>query len=140
MRRRALAVAALAAAMVAAYAVSALGSSDRTSPSTQSSERVTVRMGGAPPNFVFQGVPKTIKSGSVRFTFRNTSTQPSGVQHNFTVIRTFGQARPFRSQTLASGKSQNLTVNLRPGTYIATCTIGNGFHAVNRMLSAFTVE
>ncbi|MEA2227467.1 MAG: hypothetical protein QOF04_1097 [Solirubrobacteraceae bacterium] len=136
MRRRALVVAALAATMVAAYAVSALGSS---SPSRQSSNRVTVNMTGDPPNFVFRGVPKTIKAGTVRFTFRNTSTKPSGVQHNFTVIQTLGGGRPFKSQTLASGKSQTLNVTLQKGaTYIAVCTVGNGFHAANRMLTAFT--
>jgi plastocyanin len=133
-------VVALAALLVTAYAVSAMGSSDKASPARQASNRVTVNMTGAPPNFAFQGVPKTVKAGSVRFTFRNSSTQPSGVQHNFTVIRTFGQARPFKSQTLASGKSQNLTVNLRPGVYVAICTVGNGFHAANRMLAAFTVQ
>lgn len=134
MRRRVVAVVALAAVLVAALTVTAMG---RTA---QSSSAVTVGMGGAPPNFKFTGLPRQLKAGTVKFTFRNTSTKPSGVLHNFTVVRTYGQAKAFKSNTLASGKSQTLNVNLRPGTYIAICTIGNGFHAANRMVTAFTVQ
>jgi hypothetical protein len=132
MKRRAFAVLALAAMLVGVLAVTALGRGD------QSSNRVTVRMGGAPPNFTFAGVPEQIKKGTVRFTFRNTSS--GQVQHNFTVIRTYGGARAFKSNTLAAGKSQSLNVNLRAGTYIAICTVGNGFHAAHRMVTAFQVQ
>jgi uncharacterized cupredoxin-like copper-binding protein len=134
MKRRALAVTSLAAVLAVAFAVTAMG---RTA---QSSSSVSVNMGGAPPNFSFKGVPAQLKAGTVKFTFKNTSTKPTGVQHNFTVVRTFGQAKAFKSQTLASGKSQSLNVNLKPGTYVAICTIGNGFHAANRMVTAFTVQ
>jgi hypothetical protein len=97
-------------------------------------------MGGAPPNFTFKGVPKSIKAGTVKFTFKNTSTKPSGVQHNFTVVATLGGGKKFKSATLASGKSQTLSVNLTAGTYIAVCTVGNGFHAANHMTTAFQVQ
>jgi len=134
MRRRALAAISLAAVLAGAFAVTAVG---RTA---QSSNGVSVNMTGAPPNFRFTGVPKTINAGTVQFRFRNSSTQPAGVRHNFTVVRTFGQARAFHSRTLTSGQTQTLSVNLRPGVYVAICTIGNGFHAANRMLTAFTVQ
>ncbi|MEA2318019.1 MAG: hypothetical protein QOD44_2208 [Solirubrobacteraceae bacterium] len=134
MRRRALAAISLAAVLAVGFAVTAVG---RTA---QSSSSVKINMTGAPPNFQFTGVPRQIKAGTVKFTFRNTSTQPSGVQHNFTVVKTFGQAKAFKSASLASGKSQTLSVNLKPGTYVAICTIGNGFHAANRMTTAFVVQ
>jgi uncharacterized cupredoxin-like copper-binding protein len=134
MRRRALAAISLAAVMAVAFAVTAVG---RTA---QSSSSVRVTMGGAPPNFTFTGVPRSIKAGTVRFTFRNTSTQPSGVQHNFTVVANLNGGKKFKSRTLASGRSQTLNVSLTPGTYVAVCTIGNGFHAANRMTTSFVVQ
>ena len=89
--------------------------------------------------FKFSGVPKSIKSGRVTFRFRNTSASP--IQHNFTIVRTFGQARAFRSGNVAPGASKSLTVgNLRPGVYVAVCTVFNGFHALNGMVSTFQVQ
>ena len=132
MKRRAFAVLALAAMLVGVLAVTALGRGD------QASSNVTVRMGGAPPNFSFAGVPEQLKKGTVKFTFRNTSR--GQVQHNFTVVRTIGGAKAFKSRTLAAGKSQSLNVNLTAGTYIAICTVGNGFHAAHRMVTAFQVQ
>jgi hypothetical protein len=133
MKRRAFAVLALAAMLVGVLAVTALGRGDQAT-----SGPVTVRMGGNPPNFSFGGVPTDLKAGRVRFTFRNTSS--GQVQHNFTVIRTFGGGKAFKSRTLAAGKSQTLNVNLTKGTYIAICTVNNGFHAAHRMVSAFQVQ
>jgi hypothetical protein len=105
----------------------------------QSSRPVTIRMAGDQNSgFRFQGVPRNLSAGTVKFTFRNTSSGP--IQHNFTVVRTFGQARRFASPTVAAGKSATRSVNLRPGTYVALCTVFNGGHAANGMLVAFQVR
>lgn len=134
MKRRAAAVLALAVVLVVAYAVSAVGR-----PS-QSSRTVRVAMSGSPNSgFKFTGVPRSINSGRVTFRFRNTSASP--IQHNFTVVRTFGRARAFRSGNVAPGATKTLTVsNLRPGVYVAICTVFNGQHALNGMISAFQVR
>jgi uncharacterized cupredoxin-like copper-binding protein len=133
MKRRAFAVLALAAVLVGVFAVSAIGRGD------QASRSVTIRMSGNPNSgFRFTGVPRNLSAGTVRFTFRNTSAAP--IQHNFTVVRTFGQARRFASPTIAPGQSATRSVNLRPGTYVALCTVFNGGHAANGMLVAFQVR
>jgi hypothetical protein len=133
MKRRAFAVLALAGVLIAAASIAAFA---RT---TQSSSRVAIGMSGDQnKGFKFTGVPKTLKAGRVRFTFRNTSSGP--IRHNFTVVKTFGGARPFTSHTVAAGKSRSATVNLRKGTYIALCTIFNGLHAAHGMLVAFQVQ
>jgi uncharacterized cupredoxin-like copper-binding protein len=136
MKRRAFAVLALAALLVGAFAATAaFGRGD------QASRSVTIRMGGSPTTgFKFQGVPKNnqLSAGTVRFTYRNTST--GQIQHNFTVVRTYGQARRFASPTLAPGRSASRNVNLRAGTYVALCTVFNGGHAANGMLVAFQVK
>jgi uncharacterized cupredoxin-like copper-binding protein len=134
MKRRAVAVVALATVLVVAYAVSALGRGD------QASGTVRVNMSGNQNSgFRFTGVPRSINNGRVTFRFRNTSAAP--IQHNFTVVRTFGQARAFRSGNVAPGASKSLTVsNLRPGVYVAVCTVFNGQHALNGMISTFQVQ
>jgi hypothetical protein len=132
MKRRAFGAVALATVLVGASAATALGGT------SQSSRSVSIRLAGNPPNFSFRGVPQAIDAGRVSFRFRNTS--PDGVSHNFRVVRTLGGGRRFASRTLQSGQSETRTVNLTKGTYIALCTIGNGFHASNGMLVAFTVE
>jgi uncharacterized cupredoxin-like copper-binding protein len=133
MKRRAFAVLALAGVLITAASIAAFA---RT---TQSSGPVTIGMSGDQnTGFKFTGVPKTLKAGRVRFTFRNQSA--NGIRHNFTVVKTYGGARPFTSHTVAAGKSRTATVNLRKGTYIALCTIFNGGHAANGMLVAFQVQ
>src|ERR1700745_3325052 len=133
MRRRAFAVLALAGVLVVAASIAAFA---RT---TQSSSPVTIGMSGDQNSgFKFSGVPKTLKAGNVRFTFRNTSTGP--IRHNFTVVKTFGGAKPFTSHTVAAGKSRTAAINLKKGTYIALCTIFNGQHAAHGMLVAFQVQ
>ena len=133
MKRRAFAVVALAAMLVGVLAVTAFGQGD------QASRSVTIRMSGNQnTGFRFQGLPNNLSAGTVRFTFRNTSTGP--IQHNFTVVRTFGGARRFASPTVAAGRSATRSVNLRAGTYVALCTVFNGGHAANGMLVAFQVR
>jgi uncharacterized cupredoxin-like copper-binding protein len=133
MRRRAFAVLALAGVLVIAVSIAAFA---RTA---QSSGPVTIGMSGDQnTGFKFTGVPKTLKAGRVRFTFRNQSA--NGIRHNFTVVQTYGGAKPFTSHTVAAGKSRAATINLRKGTYVALCTIFNGGHAANGMLVAFQVQ
>jgi len=132
MKRRAGVVAAVATVLAGTVATTASGGT------SQSSERVTIGMAGSPPNFRFTGVSKTMEAGRVTFRFRNTSRQ--GIRHNFTIVDTLGGGRAFRSRTLDGGQSETKSVNLTAGTYIALCTIGDGFHAANGMLRAFTVE
>jgi uncharacterized cupredoxin-like copper-binding protein len=133
MKRRAVVAVALAAVLIAAVAVSAFGLT------TQASSSATIGMGGDQnTGFKFTGVPRNLKAGRVRFTFRNTSAGP--IRHNFTVVKTFGGAKAFTSHTVAGGKSRTATINLRKGTYVALCTIFNGGHAANGMLVAFQVQ
>jgi hypothetical protein len=132
-KRKASAALVLAVVLTAVLAVTALGRGDQSAPKS-----VTVRMGGSPPNFRFGGVPEQVAKGNVKFTFRNTST--GQVAHNFTVVSTLGGGKRFKSQTLAAGKSQTLSVNLPAGTYIAVCTVGNGFHAAHHMVTSFQVQ
>ena len=132
MKRRAVVVLPLAAVLIVALAVTAFG---RTSQSTASA---TIGMSGdLKSGFKFTGVPKNLKAGKVKFTFRNTST---GIKHNFTVVKTFGVAKAFTSHTIAGGKSRTATITLGKGTYVALCTIFNGGHAANGMLTAFQVQ
>jgi hypothetical protein len=136
MTRKAFAVLALAALLVGVFAVTALGREDQAATSAN------INMTGAPPNFSFRGVPTNLKAGNVRFTVRNTSTRPNGVQHNFTVFRNAGTrwTRAFASRTLPSGGRQTFSRRLSAGTYVAICTVGQGFHAAHRMVSAFQVQ
>jgi plastocyanin len=96
---------------------------------TRRRQTVTMR------EFRFVGVPSNLRSGRTTFTFRNTGQNP----HNFTVVAALGGGRSFRSATVAPGSSQRETVNLRAGTYLAICTVGNGFHLERGMLKVFTV-
>jgi hypothetical protein len=139
MRRKAFAVLALAALLVAVFAVTALGRGD------QAASSATVNMSGAPPNFRFSNIPQTFEAGTVRFSLRNTSS--GQIRHNFTVYRMTGNSpsslrmsRSFASRDLTPGQRQTLSRNMRAGFYVAICTIGNGFHAANRMTTAFQVE
>jgi hypothetical protein len=135
MKRKAFAVLALAALLVGVVAVTALGRGDQAATSAN------VNMRGAPPNFSFQGVPKDFRAGTVRFTVRNTSS--GQVRHNFIVYRLSSNGsrmtRVFGSRTLPAGERQTFSRRLGAGTYIALCTVGNGFHAAHRMVSAFQV-
>jgi hypothetical protein len=133
MKRKASAVLALAASLVGVLAVTALGRGDQAATSAN------INMRGAPPNFSFQGVPTDFRAGTVRFTVRNTSR--GQIRHNFIVYRLSGNrmTRVFGSRTLAAGGRQTLSRNLRAGTYVAICSVGQGFHAAHRMTTAFQV-
>jgi plastocyanin len=84
--------------------------------------------------FRFQ-MPDNLDAGSTRITFRNAGE----FQHNFTVVAALGGGRAFRSATIEGGERQRKTVNLRPGAYIAICTVFNGGHLAQGMQTEFTV-
>jgi len=142
MKRKAFAVFALASLLAGAFAVtSAFGRGDQASPASSA----TVNMSGAPPSFRFSQIPQTFRAGTVRFALRNSSS--GQVRHNFTVYRVSGQSpaslrltRSFASRDLAAGQRQTLSRRLNAGFYVAVCTIGNGFHAANRMTTSFQVQ
>ncbi len=123
-RRMLVAVGVAAVAVPGAYAALA------PAAETQGANRRTVRM----QDFEFR-MAANLQAGRTRFTFRNTGEFP----HNFTVVAALGGARKFRSTTIAPGKRQVKTVNLRPGAYVAICTVFNGGHLGQGMYRQFTV-
>jgi plastocyanin len=84
--------------------------------------------------FRFIGLKKNYEPGMYTFTFRNTGQFP----HNLTVLYV-SQGKKFKTRTIDPGKSQELTINLRPGSYVVGCTVFNGFHISQGMVGRFTV-
>ena len=84
--------------------------------------------------FKFLGVNRNYAPGTYSFTFRNQGQ----FQHNFRIVYV-AQGRKFGIPNLAPGSSRELTVNLRPGSYIAICTVFNGYHLSQGMIKRFTV-
>jgi uncharacterized cupredoxin-like copper-binding protein len=81
------------------------------------------------------GKPSVLKAGKTTFAFKNAGK----FAHNFTIVRTSPGATKFHSATIAVGKSQTLSVNLKPGSYLAVCTLFNGFHEAAGMVKSFSV-
>ena len=121
MHRRAVAVAAVAVMLPAAYA----GVASAQQGGTQS-----IRMN----EFSFR-MPNNLDAGRTTIVFRNTGE----FDHNFTVVAALGGGRRFRSATIEGGQRQRKTVNLRPGAYLAICTVFNGGHLAQGMQKQFTV-
>jgi plastocyanin len=84
--------------------------------------------------FRFIGLRKNYDPGTVTFVFRNTGQFP----HNLTVLYV-AQGKKFKTRTINGGESQELTINLRPGSYVVGCTVFNGFHLAQGMTGRFTV-
>ena len=80
-------------------------------------------------------MPSNLDAGRTTITFRNTGQFP----HNFTVVSALGGGKAFKSRTLEAGRQQRKTINLRPGAYIAICTVFNGGHLAQGMERTFTV-
>ncbi|HWT26142.1 MAG TPA: hypothetical protein VN213_21725 [Solirubrobacteraceae bacterium] len=120
MHRRAVAVAAVAILVPAAFAGAASAQEDS----------VRIRM----TEFAFR-MPDNLDAGRTRITFRNAGE----FQHNFTVVSALGGGRAFRSATIEGGRTQSKTVSLRPGAYVAVCTVFNGGHLAQGMHTTFTV-
>jgi len=81
------------------------------------------------------GKASLLKPGQTTFTIKNTGKFP----HNFTIIHTSPGGTKFKTSDIAPGKSVTLTVNLKPGSYIAACTVFNGFHTAAGMVKSFSV-
>jgi len=122
MHRRAVAVAAVAIALPVSYAGIAAA---QTGNAAQ-----TVRM----KEFSFT-MRSNLKAGKTPFTFRNGGQFP----HNFTVVETLGGGKAFKTATIQPGKQLQKSVNLKPGVYVAVCTVFNGGHLAQGMEKTFTV-
>ena len=81
------------------------------------------------------GKASRLKAGKTTFTFKNAGK----FAHNFTIVRTSPGATKFHSKTIPAGKSETLSVNLKPGSYLAVCTLFNGFHQAAGMVRSFSV-
>ncbi len=81
------------------------------------------------------GEASKLKPGKTRFVFNNKGDFP----HNFRIIFRSAGGSKFNSATLDGGKKQRRTINLKPGSYIAVCNVGNGAHAAAGMFINFTV-
>jgi plastocyanin len=117
----------IATALVLVFAIG--GSSAQQATQSQGSSRsVSIRMA----EFNFGGTTQLPSGGQYTFHFWDAGSFP----HNFTVIQ--GPVK-FASQTLQRNAKQDLNVNLRPGAYLAICTVRDGGHMRNGMVHVFTV-
>ena len=77
-------------------------------------------------------MPFKLRPGPTTFVIHNGG----GFPHNFTSL--FGPVR-LRSGTVQPGATVRLTATLRPGAYLVACTILNGGHLAQGMLTRFTI-
>src|SRR6266508_6214301 len=80
------------------------------------------------------GKRSILKPGSTTFTFTNAGEFP----HDFTIVLASPGATKFSSGMVAPGESKTMTVDLKPGAYLAACTQFNGFHWASGMVRAFS--
>jgi hypothetical protein len=95
--------------------------------------------------FSLTGLPKPkgqtaagIAPGSVTFTIRNRGQFP----HNLVLLTVTPKGAVKQVASIApipKGDTGTLKANLKLGSYIAVCTVGNGYHASQGMYSRFTV-
>ena len=126
MKRRGLFLVCMVAALVAASVGNASGQGAQTARVVMDDFRFGLPNGGSLPE------------GRTRITFVNRGE----FQHNFTIVATSEDAtgrRAITSRTLEGGQRQRKTVNLRPGAYVAVCTVFNGGHIAQGMVTEFTV-
>ena len=77
-------------------------------------------------------MPAKLKPGRTTFVLRNRGVFP----HNFTAI--YGPVR-FASGDVDPGHTKRLTVKLVPGVYVIACTVLNGGHVAQGMITRFTI-
>jgi hypothetical protein len=77
-------------------------------------------------------LPSSLRPGLTTFVLHNRGRFP----HNFTAL--YGPVR-FHSRTVFPGATMRLTVRLVPGEYVVACTILNGGHLAQGMLTQFTI-
>ena len=78
------------------------------------------------------GMPTRLKAGQTTFKFWDGGR----FQHNFTIV-----AGPdkFGSATFNPNQTGTLSRDLKPGAYLAICTLRNGGHMASGMVISFTV-
>ena len=81
------------------------------------------------------GKASALTGGQTTFTFKNAGKFP----HDFTISSTSKGGTKFSSGTIAPGKTKTITVNLKPGSYLAVCAQFNGFHIASGMVRGFSV-
>src|SRR3990172_5573965 len=139
MRRRLLLATALAAIAAVAFASLALAKGGGYGGSGSGAISVTVR------EFSIAGLPKPkgqtaagIAPGSVTLNIRNRGQFP----HNIVLLTVTAKGAVKQVAGIApipKGETGTLTANLKPGSYIAVCTGGTGYHASQGMYTRFTV-
>ena len=77
-------------------------------------------------------LPAKLRPGPTSFVLHNRGRFP----HNFTTI--YGPVR-FHSPTVPPGGTTRLSVDLVPGAYVVACTLLNGGHLAEGMLTEFTI-
>jgi plastocyanin len=128
MSKRIVKVAAPALLAVAGVLVFAIGgSSAQQAKKAQAAQNVSVRLS----EFNF-GMPTRLKAGQTTFKFWDAGQ----FTHNFTVV--VGPEK-FNSATFTKNQTGTLSRNLKPGAYLAICTIRNGGHMRDGMVITFTV-
>jgi hypothetical protein len=140
MRKRLLLATALAAIAAVAFASLALAKGSGYGGSGGSGAiSVSVK------EFSIAGLPKPkgqtaagIAPGSVTLTIRNRGQFP----HNIVLLTVNAKGAIKHVAGIApipKGETGTLTANLKPGAYIAVCTVGTGYHASQGMYTRFTV-
>ncbi|MEA2251264.1 MAG: Cupredoxin-like domain [Solirubrobacteraceae bacterium] len=76
-----------------------------------------------------------LKAGKTTFAVKNTGAFP----HNFTIAAATPGDPKFKTSDLKKGASGSVTATLKPGAYLAICTVGHGFHFSQGMVKSFTV-
>lgn len=81
-------------------------------------------------------MPTTVKAGKVLFRIKNDGP----TEHEFLILQ--GSKELIELEAIASGKSGELAVVLKPGRYTASCHVGSGGarHDKLGMVKNFTVE
>ena len=77
-------------------------------------------------------MPLKLKPGRTTFVLHNRGTFP----HNFTTI--YGPVK-FASGDVDPGHTKRLTVKPVPGVYVIACTVLNGGHLAQGMITRFTI-
>ena len=77
-------------------------------------------------------VPAQLRPGRTTFVLHNRGVFP----HNFTAI--YGPVR-FTSGDVDPGQTKRLTVSLVPGVYVIACTVLDGGHLAQGMITRFTI-
>lgn len=88
------------------------------------------KLKAAPP-----GSPSALTARPTTFAFENQGQVP----HNFTVVAATPGAPKFRTTAVPPGATQVLVITLKPGAYLAICTMARGSHFAQGMVKAFTV-